>query len=55
MTTALLVRDSENGEYAYTYFGDLKDDVLKEMPWGGFEIFMDECSPCEFCKYGLYF
>ena len=35
-------------EFAYAYFGDMKDDVLKEMNWGGFEIFMDAWSPCEF-------
>ena len=29
------------GEFAYTYFDDLEDDVLKEMPQGGFRIFVD--------------
>ena len=36
------------GEFAYTSFGDLKDDVLKEMPWGGFGIFLYACSLCAF-------
>ena len=38
------------GEFAYTSFGYLKDDVLKEIPWGGFGIFVDAWSPCAFCK-----
>ena len=36
------------GEFAYTSFGDLKDDVLKEMPWGGFGIFVDAWYLCAF-------
>ena len=42
------------GEFDYTYLGDLKYDVLREMPQGGFGIFVDAWSPCEFCKYELY-
>ena len=36
------------GDFAYTYFGYLKDYVLKKMPWGGFGIFLDACSLCAF-------
>ena len=36
------------GDFAYAYFGFLKDDVLKEMPQGVFGIFMDDCSLCAF-------
>ena len=34
------------GEFAYTYFGNLKDDVLNEIPRGGFGIFVDAWSLC---------
>ena len=37
-------------EFAYAYFGDLKDGVLKEMTWGGSGIFVDACSLYEFCN-----
>ena len=36
------------GEFSYAYFGDLKDYILKEMPWGGFGLFVDAWSPCAF-------
>ena len=36
------------GDFAYTYFGYLKGDVLKEMPWGGFGIFVDAWYLCAF-------
>ena len=39
-------------EFSYSYFGDLKDDVLKETTMGGSGIFMDACSLCEFCNMG---
>ena len=26
------------------------DEFLKDMPQGGFEIFMDACPLCEFCN-----
>ena len=35
-------------EFAYAYFGDLKDDVLKEIPQGGFGIFVNAWSLCAF-------
>ena len=34
----------------YAYFGYLKDGVLKEIPQGGFDIFVDAWSLCEFCN-----
>ena len=37
-------------EFAYASLGYLKDDALKEMSWGGFWIFVDAWSPCEFCN-----
>ena len=37
-------------EFAYVSFGGLKDDFLKEMPWGGFGIFVDAWSLCAFCS-----
>ena len=36
------------GEFSYTYFGDLKDDFLKEMPQGGFGIFVGAWYLCAF-------
>ena len=36
------------GEFVYTPFGDLKDKFLKEMPWGGFGIFVDVWYLCAF-------
>ena len=36
------------GEFSYTSFGDLKDDVLKEIPRGSFGIFVDAWSICAF-------
>ena len=36
------------GEFAYTYFSDLKDYVLKEMHQGGFGIFVDAWYLCSF-------
>ena len=38
------------GEFAYAYFGYLKDDVLKEIPWGGLGIFVDSWSTCMLCN-----
>ena len=38
------------GEPAYAYVGDLKDDALKEIPWGGFGLFVDAWSLCAFCN-----
>ena len=38
------------GEFDYAYFGDLKDDALKEIPWWGFGIFMYVCSLCAVCN-----
>ena len=38
------------GEFSYASFGDVKDDVLKEMPRGGFGLFVDAWSLCEFCN-----
>ena len=37
-------------EFAYASLGYLKDDALKEISWGGFWIFVDAWSPCEFCN-----
>ena len=34
------------GDFAYTYFGDFKYDFLKEIPWGGFGIFVDAWYLC---------
>ena len=28
------------GEFAYAYFGDLKDDALKKIPWEVFGLFV---------------
>ena len=36
------------GEFAYKYFGNLRNDVLKDMPQGGFGIFIDAWSLCAF-------
>ena len=36
------------GEFAYEYFGYFKDDVLKEIPRGGFSILVDAWSICDF-------
>ena len=38
------------GEFAYASFGDLKDGVLKEMPWGSFGLFVDDWSLYEICN-----
>ena len=38
------------GEFNYAYFGDLKDDVLKEITHGSFGLFVDACYLCEFCN-----
>ena len=38
------------GDFPYAYFCDLKDDVLKEIPWGGFGLFVDAWYQCEFCN-----
>ena len=38
------------GEFAYASFGDLKDDVLKEIPQGGFGLFVDAWYLCAFCN-----
>ena len=38
------------GEFPHTYFGDLKDDVLKEIPRGVFGIFVDAYYLCAFCN-----
>ena len=38
------------GEFAYAYFGYLKDGVLKEMPWRGVQLFVDSWSVYEFCN-----
>ena len=38
------------GEFVYTSFGDIKDEFLKEMPWGGFRIFVDAWYLCAFCN-----
>ena len=36
------------GEFVYMSFEDLKDEFLKEMPWGGFGIFVDAWYLCAF-------
>ena len=36
------------GEFAYTSFGDLKYDALKEIPWIFFGIFVYDWTLCEF-------
>ena len=36
------------GEFAYASFDYLKDGVLKEIPRGGFGIFINSWSLCEF-------
>ena len=38
------------GEFVYTSFGDLKDDVLKEILWGGFGILVYAWSLCALCN-----
>ena len=38
------------GEFAYAYFGYLKDDVLTEVPQGVFRIFVDAWYLCLFCN-----
>ena len=38
------------GEFAYASFRYLKDNVLKEMPRGGFGLFVNAWSLCEFCN-----
>ena len=36
------------GEFAYTYFGDLKYDFLKKIPQGGLGLFVYAWSLCAF-------
>ena len=36
--------------FAYASFGDLTDEVLKEIPRGGFGIFVNAWYLCEFCN-----
>ena len=36
------------GEFDYAYFGDLKDDVLKEISEGGLGLFVDAWYLCAF-------
>ena len=43
-------KGAKMGEFIYKYFGDLKDEFLKEMPWGGFRIFVDAWYLCAFCN-----
>ena len=38
------------GEFSYASFGYLKDGVLKEMPRGGFGLFMDAWYLCALCS-----
>ena len=38
------------GEFSYASFGYLKDGVLKEMPRGGFVLFMDAWYLCALCS-----
>ena len=38
------------GEFAYASFDYLKDGVLKEIPRGGFGLFVDAWSLCTFCN-----
>ena len=38
------------GDFAYESSGNLKYDVLKEIPRGGFGIFVDACSKYPFCN-----
>ena len=38
------------GIFAYASLGNLKDDVLKEMPRGSFGLFVNACSLCTFCN-----
>ena len=38
------------GEFAYISFGNLKDGILKGIPQGGFELFVDALSLCSFCN-----
>ena len=39
--------------FSYTFWVCLKDGVQKEMPWGGFGVFVDACSLCAF--YNIYY
>ena len=38
------------GDFDYESSGNLKYDVLKEIPRGGFGIFVDACSKYPFCN-----
>ena len=38
------------GEFAYTYFGYLKNDDLKKIPGRGFELFVDAKYLYAFCN-----
>ena len=38
------------GDFAYPSFGDLKGDVLKEIPRRGFGLFVDDWYLCAFCN-----
>ena len=41
------------GDFAYAYFGYLKGGVLKEMPWGGWDILICLFPMCVL-QHGLY-
>ena len=36
------------GEFDYASLWSLKDDFIKEIPWGGFGVFVDTWSLCDF-------
>ena len=38
------------GEFTYASFDDLKDEVLKEIPWGGLGVFLDAWYLCSICN-----
>ena len=37
-------------EFAYTSFGDLNNDALKEISRGVFGLFVNNCHLCVFCN-----
>ena len=42
------------GEFAYAFFGDFKDNVLKEIPWGLLWVICGCLVPMCIFQYGLY-
>ena len=44
------------GDFTFISWGDLKNEVLEEIPWGGFGLFVDAWYLCTSCNmdYNYY-